>query len=171
MLSHYSHRSAVTTTDYYCVIDTAFDQPVNHFMVDKIQDFSFLFYGASRFNQNVSSWQTSSARTMKAMFYDAACTFPVQHLAVSMHNHRSRARPVVLCQPLTNQWIISWLTWYRTSVFSSMVPQRSISRWSHGIPHLPCISKPCSMRRHVRAMSFVCRLLGAVFANYPTPSF
>ena len=60
---------------------SSFSHPVNHFVVDNMQDFLLMFYG-SRFNQPIPSWSTLSARMMISMFCLSPFNQNISHFAV-----------------------------------------------------------------------------------------
>ncbi len=63
--------SSVTDMSYMFYGATSFNQPIGTWNTSSVTDMSYMFYGATSFNQPIGSWDTSSVADMVAMFYHA----------------------------------------------------------------------------------------------------
>jgi surface protein len=67
-LSGWDLSNAVTVRGMFAAANTFTGRGVETWVVDKVTDFSFMFALANKFVGNVSSWNTSRATSMEAMF-------------------------------------------------------------------------------------------------------
>ena len=52
-------------------IAVVYGYPINKWKVQELVDFSHVFSHQSKFNEDISSWDLSNAKTMESMFYQA----------------------------------------------------------------------------------------------------
>ena len=64
-------RRALTTSPIFIAISFQ-GIGIEQWEVGKVQDFSYMFYGAMKFDGNISGWDTSNAKIMTAMFQMAS---------------------------------------------------------------------------------------------------
>ena len=63
--------STLTNTSYLFYNATAFNQDISSWNTSNITNMMFMFYSANVFNQNIGSWNTSSVTNMRSMFMGA----------------------------------------------------------------------------------------------------
>ena len=64
--------SSVTNMSYMFYGASSFNQDVSEWDVSNVTHMSYMFYGASSFNQDVSEWDVSNVTNMSYMFYGAS---------------------------------------------------------------------------------------------------
>ena len=82
---------------------SVFDFPLDHFVMDEVQDFSSMFM-SSGYTFAVSSWNTSSAVAMDQMFYDASCDQDVSHFIVDKVDTFNK----MFASAFSNHSIVTW---------------------------------------------------------------